>query len=357
MAHRYSKQITLGYSINGKQIRKWVHADTIRELNEKTERLKLEWKLTPNTSDVTFRRYSGEWFKAYKSNRSTRTQEMYQYALRKCSDLDRFPLKSITKTACQQVVNALWETPKTAKIVRDTLFQIFKAAISDGILIRNPADGLSLPEHKKKQIHLLTEWELDGIRRAALDPTDRMFVTILQVFGLRPAEALALQITDFDLDNDILRINKAVELSNDNSSKIKDTKTGKDREIPVPEEIKPLLKEYMRGLKSFLLFAKKDGGLMTKSAYRRMQERVWKAVNEALGGDENHNLVSGRNFYEFRHRRSTDLYYLCQKGIISTKKAAELMGHSEEVFIRIYSHIDEKKENAGDIYPDLKAVL
>lgn len=357
MAHKYSKQISLGYTMEGKQIRKWVHADTIRELNEKTEQLKLEWKLTPNTSDVTFRKYSGEWFKAYKSNRSARTQEMYQYALRKCSDLDRFPLKSITKTACQQVVNALWETPKTAKIVRDTLFQIFKAAISDGILIRNPADGLSLPEHKKKQIHLLTEWELDGIRKAALDPTDRMFVTILQVFGLRPAEALALQITDFDLDNNILRINKAVELSNDNSSKIKDTKTGKDREIPVPEEIKPLLKEYMRGLKSFLLFSKKDGGLMTKSAYRRMQKRIWKAVNEALGGDENHNLVSGRNFYEFRHRRSTDLYYLCQKGIISTKKAAELMGHSEEVFIRIYSHIDEKKENAGDIYPDLKAVL
>ena len=354
---KYNKQITLGYDLNGKQIRKWVHANTIRELNEKTEQLKLEWKLTPNTSDVTFRRYSGEWFKAYKSNRSARTQEMYQYALRKCSDLDRFPLKSITKTACQQVVNALWETPKTAKIVRDTLFQIFKAAISDGILIRNPADGLSLPEQKKKQIHLLTEWELDGIRRAALDPTDRMFITILQVFGLRPAEALALQITDFDLDNNILRINKAVELSNDNSSKIKNTKTGKDREIPVPEEIKPLLREYMRGLKSFLLFSKKDGGLMTKSAYRRMQERVWKAVNEALGGDENHNLVSGRNFYEFRHRRSTDLYYLCQKGIISTKKAAELMGHSEEVFIRIYSHIDEKKENAGDIYPDLKAVL
>ena len=354
---KYNKQITLGYDLNGKQIRKWVHANTIRELNEKTEQLKLEWKLTPNTSDVTFRKYSGEWFKAYKSNRSARTQEMYQYALRKCSDLDRFPLKSITKTACQQVVNALWETPKTAKIVRDTLFQIFKAAISDGILIRNPADGLSLPEQKKKQIHLLTEWELDGIRRAALDPTDRMFITILQVFGLRPAEALALQITDFDLDNNILRINKAVELSNDNSSKIKNTKTGKDREIPVPEEIKPLLREYMRGLKSFLLFSKKDGGLMTKSAYRRMQERVWKAVNEALGGDENHNLVSGRNFYEFRHRRSTDLYYLCQKGIISTKKAAELMGHSEEVFIRIYSHIDEKKENAGDIYPDLKAVL
>ena len=357
MKHKYNKQITIGYDLNGKQLRKWVHADSIRELNEKTEQLKMEQKLAPNTSSVRFGKYAQEWFRAYKSTRSARTQEMYSYALRKCSDMDQIPLKSVTKTACQQLVNSLWNTPKTAKIVRDTLYQVFNAAVADGMLIRNPAEGISVPERNKKQIHLLTDQELEGVKNAVPDPADRMFVTILQVFGLRPAEALALQINDFDFKKKILTVSRAVELENNNQSRIKGTKTGKTREIPIPDEILPVLKEYISGLKSFLLFSKRDGGLMTKSAYRRMGERVWKAVNVAMGGDDTMNLVSGRNFYEFRHRRATDLYYLCQRGVISTKMAAELMGHQEDIFIRVYSHIDEKKEQVQEIYPDIRKIL
>lgn len=357
MKHKYNKNLSLGYDLQGKRIRKRIYADTLRELNEKIDALKIEQKFTPNTSEVMFGEYAQKWFLAYKSNRSARTVEMYQYALRKCADLDRIRLKSVTKTACQQVVNALWETPKTAKIVRDTLHQIFKAAIADGILIRNPAEDLTLPERKQSQIHLLTDRELQAVKDAELDPEDRMFVTLLQVFGLRPAEALALQPNDFDFKRNMLRISKAVELSNSNKSTLKSTKTGKNREIPLPDVIIPQLKEYLGEIKGFFLFTKKNGDLMTKSAYRRMCERIMKAINAALGGDDNLNLTSGITMYSFRHRRATDLYYLCQQGVISSKMAAELMGHSEEVFIRIYSHIDEKKERVQDIYPDLKKVL
>ena len=58
--------------------------------------------------------------------------------------------------------------------------------------------------------------------------------------------------------------------------------------------------------------------------------------------------------YCFRHRRATDLYYLTQTGEISTKKAAALMGHSEIVFLKTYSQIDDNKENLARIYDGLK---
>ena len=87
-----------------------------------------------------------------------------------------------------------------------------------------------------------------------------------------------------------------------------------------------------------------------------MQERVWRKVNEALGGDENHNLVTHCSFYDFRHWRATLWYYLCQQGVISTKQAAALLGHSEIIFLKTYSHIDDTKENLGGIYPDFDAV-
>lgn len=355
---KYNKQISLGYDPDtGKQKRRWIHANTKQELAEKIEQIHRELEETPNTSRITFRQYSQQWFEVYKTNRAARTREMYEYALRKCSDLDRYPLKSITKTQCQQIINALWDTPVTAKIVRDTMKQIFKAAVNDGIILRNPADGLVIPEAQRAEKHLLTERELEAVRNAELDPQDRMFVTILQVFGLRPAEALALTPADFDLKKKQLTISKAVELSSDNTSRIKDTKTGIVRTIPIPDALVPSLKAYFKDMDSFYMFPKQDGNLMTKSGYRRMSERVWRAVNEAFGGDDNLNYVTGRNFYDFRHYRATEWYYLCQEGQISPKYAASLLGHSEEIFLKIYSHISPEKERIQDLYPDLSSVI
>jgi len=355
---KYNKQISMGYDPStGKQIRKWIHANTQLELANKIQEAQRTLIETPNASNITFREYSRRWFAVYKANRSNRTKEMYEYGLRKCSELDGFPLNSVTKMQCQQILNELWNTPRTAKIVRDTMKQVFKAAIADGIISRNPAADLDIPEAHAAEKRLLTDRELEAIRTADLEPQDRMFVTILLTFGLRPAEALALRPMDFDFKNRILTISKAVELNNDNTSRIKDTKTGVTRTIPIPDGLVSILKAYTMENPFLYLFSNRNGELMTKSGYRRMSERVWKAVNVQLGGDDNHNLVAGRNFYDCRHYKATEWYYLCQEGQISTKYAAELLGHSEEVFLKIYSHISEKKEHPEALFRDLSSVI
>ena len=48
-------------------------------------------------------------------------------------------------------------------------------------------------------------------------------------------------------------------------------------------------------------------------------------------------------FYNFRHHKASLIYYLPG---ISIKKKAQYMGHSEEVFISIYSHLMEEKESS-----------
>lgn len=345
---KYNKQISLGYDINGKRIRKWIHANSLREYEEKKEQLKLEHQLTPNMSDITFGEYSKRWMIAYKSNRSTQTRNMYSNALKKCSNLDRYPLKSITKTNCQELVNLTWKTPRIAKIVADTLKQIFRTAVADGIILRNPADNLVIPQGQHKQIRLLTTLELNALDHADLDPQDRMFVMILRHFGLRPAEALALQPGDFDFHRNVLKITKAFEL-NGSESTMKSTKTGKNREIPILNVIIPQLKSYIRTLDGFLLFTKQDGTPHTKSSYTKMSARILKRWNQELGGNNQLNLLAGVTMYCFRHRKATDLYYLCQHGSISTKQAAALLGHSEEIFIRTYSHIDPEHEDLAAV--------
>lgn len=331
---KYNKQISFGYGRNGKRIRKWFHADTKMELNLQIEAFREELKRVSNPSDITFAEYADHWLTTYKANRSKQTVDMYKNALNKCSELDPYKIKRITQSMCQAVINESWSHPSAAKKLALTIRQIFKTAIADGIIATSPAVALTLPEKPQSKFYLLTKEDLEKVRKADLNASDRLFVTILQVFGLRPAEALALQKTDFDFDAKVLHITKALELSNDNRSQIKPTKTGVCRGIPIPDELIPYLSAQIRSIKGFLLFTKQDGNLYTKSAYRRLSERILKAIG-----------IPDCTLYSFRHRRATDLYYLTQSGMISTKFASSLLGHSELVFLNTYSHIDESQES------------
>ena len=353
---KYSKQIYLGRDRNGKMIRKWIHADTKADLKYKIEQYKREMEKAPNPSDVTFETYSQSWLAIAKGTKSKQTQDAANVHLRKCAELNPYLIRKITRSQCQSIVNESWQHPHAAKGVADVLRQIFQMAQNDGIIPSNPALNLNKPKLPQPQHHLLSEREIDAIKRADLNAQDRFFVTILQVFGLRPAEALALTPSDFDLENKILHITKSLEMTNDNKSRIKGTKTDAVRDIPIPDSLIPSLRARFRALNAFLLFPNNNGNYHTKSSYKRMQKRVWQKVNIALGGDENLNLVAGRSFYDFRHRRATDLYYLCQRGIISTKQASALLGHSEMIFLKTYSHIDSSKEQLSKIYDDLDVV-
>ena len=355
MKHKYKKQVHLGYDSEGKQIRKWFYGETKSELNANIQKYRNDLERLQNPSDITFRDYSDQWFRTYKENRAKQTKDMYRNALKKCGRLDPVPLKKITRSMCQETINTSWEYPSAAEVLSDTLKQIFKCAIRDGIILANPADALDLPKKPQAAFHLLTKKEMDAFDKAELNDQDRLFVTIMKFFGLRPAEALALGPTDFDLDAGILHVTKALELANDNQEAVKMTKTEVSRDIPIPKQLIAPLRERFRTNPGFLLFPKRDKGLYTKSAYRRLCERILTAVNLALGGNENLNLIPDVTIYCLRHRRATDLYYQCQKGVISTKKAAYLMGHSEEVFLKTYSHIDDSKEHLEQIYDGMKA--
>lgn len=353
MPKKYNKQMSFGYDANGKRIRKWFHADTMADLNNQILEYTMELRKTANPSDVTFKDYSDRWFKTYKGHLATQTKNTAKIYLGKCSALDPYPVKKITKSMCQEIVNESWEHPHSAKSVSNILKQIFRTAVADGIIATNPAENLSRPKIPPAKYYLLTDEDLDAVRRADLNEQDRFLVTVLQVFGLRPGEALALQPKDFDFKKGVLHITKALELPSNNTSKVKSTKTEATRDIPIPKALESYFRRAVANAEGFLLFPKADGRYYTKSAYRRLSERIWKAVNIALGGNENMNLIPQASLYSFRHRRATTWYYMCQQGIISTKQASALLGHSEIIFLRTYSHIDSSKENLEHIYDDL----
>ena len=76
---KYNKQISLGYDSSGKRIRKWAHGETRSELNQNIFNLKKEYEAIKNPSNITFEKYSEKWINTYKSMKSPRTYEMYEY--------------------------------------------------------------------------------------------------------------------------------------------------------------------------------------------------------------------------------------------------------------------------------------
>lgn len=342
---KYNKQISFGTDASGKRIRKWFHANSLPELADQVKAYKEELERASTMSDITFEDYYQTWFAVYKSHLARSTKLIIEHNYKKCEKLKPFMVREITKTMCQECVNASWDHPHTAKGMSDLLRQVFRTAVSDGIITSNPAEHLSRPKMKPSRFHLLTKEELEAVKTADLSDQDRLLVTILQVFGLRPGEALALTPGDFDFKHKVLKITKALEMPNDGKSGIKSTKTGVSREIPIPDQLITPLRKQIQSRMSFYLFTKRDGGLHTKNSYKRLSARILKAVNVQLGGTDLTDKTKEITLYSFRHRRATDLYYLAQSGAISTKRAAELMGHSEIVFLKTYSHVDMEKES------------
>lgn len=337
---KYHKYLQVGFRSDGSRIRKHFYGSSQAELDQNIRNYFIQASKTKNPSDITFGKYAKKWFDIYKANKSAATREMYSNALKKMDAIDLMELRKITKTDCQQVVNQ-YAGRRTAEVLKMTLKQIFNTAIDDGIISSNPARNLELLKRRPEEKRAFTEREKEMIREAGLPPMERMFVNILLTFGLRPGEALALHRSDLDLRKGVLHVTKAVEFDG-NKPRLKGTKTEVCRDIPIPEQLLKYILTYIGNDKNILLFHKKDGTLMTKTSYYKFSQRILKAIG-----------IPNITMYYFRHNRATELYYLCQRGIISTKKAAALMGHSELVFLKTYSHLLEEKENTAELYKDL----
>lgn len=345
-----NRQITLGYDAEGKRIRKWVHAKTEAEFRKLRDTAIKEYATSGITKECTFKKYADHWFETYKSKKSVRTQEHYEYAIGKLEELNSRKLSDIRKSEVQKIIMDNYEHARTCAIISQVAKAIFDAAIQDDLLRKNPAEGLDLPKYVPAENRKLTDEELEAIKKANLPKDERMFVDIMLQFGLRPEEARALNKSSFDFKRQEIRITSAVTFD-DNNPVLKDTKTHRNRTLPIPSSLLPRIIAYSQKLRTFYFFTMKNGEIMTKSSYRRFCERVFGEINRKLGGNETIDMLNGMTFYTFRHNKATQLYYL--EGI-STKKKAAYMGHSELMFLKIYSHLDGEKE-AEDILK--KAVI
>lgn len=333
---KMSKQITLGIDpLTGKRIRKRVYGSSKTDLERAEKNAAFEFGKHGITSKITFGEYRKIWLETYCSNVQPVTFASYNNSLNHMKSLDTIQMNKITRTDLQRVMNEVWDTPYVANKVGRIMGSIWRSAVIDGVVERNIADKIKRPKKPKSSRRALTAEELKAIEKVKLEKMDRFLVDLLLQFGLRPGEAYALTKKDFNRKEKTLTISKA--LAHDgNAPFIKPPKTGAARVLPVPDSFWAKIPKT----KYAYFFADENNQLPTDGLVKFWNKRIIREINRQMGGTDKIKATD-MTMYTFRHNKATQLYYLPG---VSFKKKAEYMGHSEQMFLQTYSHLDNSRE-------------
>lgn len=165
--------------------------------------------------------------------------------------------------------------------------------------------------------------------------TYRAMTAIALFAGLRPAEVVALEGRDFDLDAERIHVRRAWNGSGgewgDAAEDLGPTKTSIERYVPITDALRPYLGELVDGP----LFRTATGGRPSQANWRR-----------ALRGAAERAGVTAPTPYACRH---FFVSHLVRRVPIAT--AAAIAGHSPEVLVQHYLHDVEGEA------PDLRGLF
>lgn len=333
---KLSKQITLGTDpYTGKRIRKRIYGTSNAALAQAEKEAVREFAKHGTSSKITLGDYRIKWFQANCSQLQISTQYVYERTLSHLKPLDEKQMNKITHTDLQLIISDLWDSPHAASKLGSLMGQIWRSAALDGVVEKDITQGLKLPKKPKSGRRALTAKEVEAVKNVQLPEQERFLADVLLQFGLRPQEAFALSPKSFNRKEKTLTIDKAVGYDKQEPY-IKETKTGATRVLPVPDS-------FWQKIPSgypFFFFIREDGSLWHRQQTLEAMKVIRRAVNQYLGGNEKIKKTN-LTLYTFRHNKATQLYYLPG---VTLKKKAEYMGHSEMMFIKTYSHLDDAKE-------------
>ncbi len=165
-------------------------ANIVQDVNAR--RGLVEYTLQGFARGVVFPWYERKW----KASTAQTTEDRIDHHILK--ELGNKPLSTFTRTVLQDFLDAKAASGlshSTVAHLRWDLMLIFRMAVNDGILPRNPAELLHTPRGTVREQRVLTLAQA-SIMLAALDVRERLIVKLAGTCGMRPGEVVALQWHD-----------------------------------------------------------------------------------------------------------------------------------------------------------------
>lgn len=305
--------------------------DVIIKMANKIRDLEEGKVVVSNTMKV--REWAAKAVETYKTNQAEITQKKYIQRMNHCilEHIGDMQLKQVKPLHCQNVLNLqAGNSKRQINEVRQTLNFIFKTAVSNELILKNPAEKITKPAGTKTCRRSITDNERYYLLKVC-ESDDRFVLFLLMLYcGCRPSEACEAKGMDIKM------------LEGQPVLHVRGTKTEKsDRFVPIPNALYQKIKTTPK----FGYIAPNQAGKKhDASSYRRITKSLYREMNITMGCRVYRNqlippLPLAEDFvpYDLRHTYCTDL----QKKKVDLRTAQYLMGHSDiSLTANIYTHAD-----------------
>lgn len=240
------------------------------------------------------------------------------------SAIGNMPLRTVKPVHIRDVMSSIADKSESLQHkVLITMRQIFQTARQNGLIVKDPTEGVKITPHAKPdKVKHLTKDQVRTLLEAVTDDKAMAFVGLCLYCGLRREEAMGLQWGD--IKGSSLTVNRALAFVKNRPDPSQELKTkAAHRTIPIPEPLMDILSNTPKT--GLYVITKADGGPMTQMAFRRLWEKVTSVIDFPL------------HPHMLRHTYATNLYYAG----VDLRTAQYLLGHSSiQMTAQVYTHLD-----------------
>lgn len=339
----------LEYMFEGERYSQYVSASSQTEANRKlalfvTEIEKGQYSKQSNIIFVDFAQLFID--KHVEPNLSPTTLTDYKTRLNKyiLNDFGQMKLNKIKKIHVQEFANKLVReydlSSKATKNYIKLMSSIFNKAVEWDYLQNNVADKISIPKNikkLKKKVVLYSYEEIQLFLNALKKCEDKelqMAIYSSLIIGARRGEILGISTNHVNIEKSYIDIIDS-KIRIDGGTKIKDTKTGKERRVYVPKTYINKLQSYIINYlgnpsKDTLLFqmhpdtySKNFKAFLIKNNLRKINLKDLRALNESILVNQGVDIVSAAK--RLGHLPSTAANYYLDQIPEEDKKASKIL--------------------------------
>ena len=319
---------------------------------------------TIGTGDMLVDDWYKFWITNYKEgivadNTTKNYKNRYKANIKK--EIGNMKLCEVKQLHCQRILNDMFENGRysygTMELTQITLHAIFKGAIENGYLYRNPAEGLKLNRREEEEERrVLTRDEQKIFKEYAKDSLYSNAYCLVLETGLRAGEIGGLKWEDIDFENNVLNVKRTL---------LQDAKKGgfyfglpkskqSKRKIPLTNEAVSILKnqkilQNKLKIKSKdwntewegLVFTTINGNPVGSSTFRMMMIRIINNINldrKCSSEDGTYEEFKHAYLHSLRHTFATR----CIENGVQPKTLQKILGHSTlAVTMDLYVHVTD----------------
>ena len=350
VAKTYVGQITVGHRNDGKPKKETVYGKTKREVREKLKQLQREVDDGVYSSDrSTVSEYLAEWLQLKKLEVRTRTHKQYEDNIRLyiIPHIGTVKLRELTSRHVEGMMLKVAESTSNdaANKARGTLSNALNKAVRQGLIARNPVDGVAKFNHTPKVPIIWTDQEAWTFLRTAADHRLYAAFYLAASTGMRHGEVLGLRWDD--IEGNVITVQRALITVTGGQVELSTPKTATGiRRIYIDEGTLTVLAQHHELQEAEaqaaaaawdntgFVFTNQLGGMLNPRNF----DRDWYELLERSG-------VPRITFHGLRHLHTSQLVRAGHDPVT----VADRIGHRDPSFtLKRYSHaFEDQRKKAG----------